>query len=259
MLKGRRSRPAWDAYLRQFHQDRPGITEAVLARSRRHGQTPYQWLAEGMGDHPEVVIDLGCGSAPTRRPAGRGWIGLDTNLAELAGAGPDAIGHVVQADLTRLPFRRGACHIAVCSMALMLVDPLDEALREIRRTLQPGGVLRLLLPTRTPLTMHDRARYAGLAASLGTLVLFPTSPLLRDPVKALHAAGFAVVAEDSGRFAYPIRSPEDAVLLVDSLYLPSVSPRRRRGAQRLVARWATSDVGIPLRRVIATSLPLATE
>jgi SAM-dependent methyltransferase len=245
-------RGAWDAYVRDFHNDKPGITEAVLTRGRCDDQTPYEWLTEGIADQDQV-LDLACGSAPTRCLAGNTWIGLDASLAELAAAGADAAGHVVQGDLVRLPFRSEVSDVIICSMALMLIDPLAEALGEIRRVLHPGGVLRLLLPADGPLTGGDRAGYAALAVALGTTTPFPPSPVRHSLGQALGDAGLIIIADHARRFAYPIHSSEAAARLVDSLYLPAVSPRRRHIARLIAARWPTVDLGIPLRRVVATA------
>lgn len=249
-MRRRPSLAAWGSYLRQFHRERPGITEAVLGRCRLDGQTPYEWFSHGVAGG-SFVLDLACGSAPTRGLAGDGWVGLDASRAELAAAGPDAIGRVVQGDLCRLPVRTDACDTIICSMALMLIEPVGEALREIRRVLHAGGALRLLLPARAATTARDRARYALLASTVGTVTLFPPGPLLRRPASCLEAAGLCVVTDDTARFAYPIRGHDDAVRLIDSLYLPGLGARRRQAACRLVARWHSTDLGIPLRRITA--------
>jgi hypothetical protein len=55
----------WDRYVRGFHGQRAGITEAVLGRTRAEdGTDPYTWLAEPIGHDSGVVVDLACGSAP---------------------------------------------------------------------------------------------------------------------------------------------------------------------------------------------------
>lgn len=54
----------WRAYLDRFHQERAGVTEALLARAvDASGVTPYDWLAGTVSEHGRVV-DLACGSAP---------------------------------------------------------------------------------------------------------------------------------------------------------------------------------------------------
>jgi len=247
---GRPSTAEWHAYLRHFHHDRPGITEAVLSRARGHGQTPYEWLIDGL-DHGDRVVDLACGSGPTRHLTGPAWIGLDASHDELAARGPPAQRAVAQGDLTELPVRSGACDTAVCSMALMLVDPLAAAVAEIRRIVRPGGTLRLLLPARRPLTPVDLARYASLAAALGTTTWFPPSRLGRNPGRFLQRAGLTVTADDRRRFSYPLHTADDAALLVDSLYLPGVGPPRRQAARRIAVGWTGTDIGLPLHRILA--------
>ncbi|NUR05351.1 MAG: class I SAM-dependent methyltransferase, partial [Streptomyces sp.] len=84
---------SWPGYLAAFHQQRPGVTEAVLSHAHHEGRTPYQWLLEAVPAHGSV-LDLACGSAPLW-PAlrGRRCLGVDASAAELAlarsrGAGP---------------------------------------------------------------------------------------------------------------------------------------------------------------------------
>jgi len=241
----------WGTYLGRFHRDKPGITDAVLTRSRCDGQTPYEWLTEGIADG-QPVLDLACGNAPIRRLVGDRWLGIDASITELNAAGPDATGRVVQGDAVALPFHSCASGTVLCSMALMLIDLIGEALTEIQRVLRPGGALCLLLPARGPLTLRDRARYGALFAALGTVTMFPPSPLLQEPGAALEAAGYTIVTNETRRFAYPIGSRADANLLVDSLYLPGVTARRHQAATRVATAWAPGDLGMPVRKIVAT-------
>jgi hypothetical protein len=68
-LSGRRVRGdlEWSRYLAEFHRDRPGVTEMLLTRAvaRGHG-TPYSWLVEPLQATSGLILDLACGSAPTR-------------------------------------------------------------------------------------------------------------------------------------------------------------------------------------------------
>jgi SAM-dependent methyltransferase len=252
-MRPRTKRADWATYVQGFHDQRPGITEAVLTRCTSHDQDPYQWLTAGLP--PGVVLDLACGNAPTRRHVGPGWIGLDRNRTELRYAAERTIGRAVVGDLVRLPARDGSCDAVICSMALMLVEPLSDALREIRRVLCADGVAHFLLPSRGPLTARDRARYASLGIALRTTTLFPESPLDRDPASYLEQARFEVIADDIRRFAYPIHNHDDANLLVDSLYLPAVTEERRTEAQRLAARWTRHGLGVPFRLITARRGP----
>lgn len=72
---------AWRAYLAGFHAESPGITEAVLARSRHGRSTPYDWLAEEVpGD--ARVLDLACGNGALRpQLSPRRYLGVDNVAA----------------------------------------------------------------------------------------------------------------------------------------------------------------------------------
>jgi len=247
---GHLSRVQWDTYLHQFHHDHPGITEAVLTRTHDDGQNPYEWLCADL-PADATILDLACGSAPTRPLTGTGWVGLDANISEVASSRHDTHGRTVLADLGRLPVAGQSIDVVTCSMALMLIDPIDRALAELRRTLRPNGLVRILLPTTGPLTHRDHLRYLRLATSLRTAVMFPPNPILHDAAALLSAADLRIIDDHTRRFAFPVTSAADARLLVDSLYLPTTGPDRRRAANRAATRWAGHEVGLPLRRITA--------
>jgi SAM-dependent methyltransferase len=244
-------RADWDDYIQRFHEDRPGITEAVLTRATSHGQNPYEWLIDGHGA-PGVVLDLACGSAPARPLLGPHWIGLDASARELRAARLDTTGRAVRADLTRLPIDSETCDTIICSMALMLIEPLPAALHEMKRVLRPDGVIRILLPATSPLTTRDRLRYTRLLISLRTTTLFPSTPLHHDAEGRLRTEGLRIVDDTARLFAYPIRAEADGALLVDSLYLPNCDAERRAAACRVAGRWRQQPIGIALRRLTAT-------
>ncbi|MDJ0346593.1 hypothetical protein QMK19_36845 [Streptomyces sp. H10-C2] len=74
-----------------------------------------------------------------------------------------------------------------------------------------------------------------------------TLPLL------LGAAGLRLADDRKRRFAYPLRTPADADLLLSSLYLPGISPARLRAARRWLHALAAAHVAlpVPLRRIAA--------
>jgi hypothetical protein len=99
-LAARRVRPEgphWPTYLADYHDERPGITELVLARAvaGRH-RTPYAWLVEPLRGMGGPILDLACGSAPTRPLLSKAlWIGVDASPGELAVAATAGRGPLV--------------------------------------------------------------------------------------------------------------------------------------------------------------------
>jgi ubiquinone/menaquinone biosynthesis C-methylase UbiE len=251
MTRRRRTPIDWTAYLATFHTQRPGITETVLTRCRYDGHNPYEWLLQGVSTSA-TVLDLACGSAPTRPRFSTGWIGIDRSVAELTAARLHGARDLALADITELPCAPATFDVVVCSMALMLVTPLDKALREIARVIRPGGTLQILLPTTRPLTWSDRARYTRLAMALRTTPQFPATPLKHQARQAFAHAGFTITGNEHRRYSYPITNAEDAYRFIDSLYLPAVSPQRRQQAHARAERMLGHEIGIPLRKIAAT-------
>ncbi|HYZ98254.1 MAG TPA: class I SAM-dependent methyltransferase [Acidimicrobiales bacterium] len=242
----------WDDYLAAFHAERPGITEDVLTRALADdGRDAYDWLAHALPD-VGLTVDVACGSGPLAgRVTGR-WMGVDRHRAELGLAVAATPGRLTVGDAASLPVRPGAADAVACSMGLMLFDDPGAAAGEMARLLRPGGLLVVLLPTDRPLRARDRVRYARLLAALRLRrVPFRRPRVLADPRSLLAAAGLTVTRDEQRRFAFPFTDPHDGVLWLRSLYLPGLDARRWRGAQRVVGRWTGSDIGIPLRRLIA--------
>ena len=242
----RRARPDWDGYLAGFHAANPGITEDVLARcTGPHGVTPYEWLVDGV-DPDARTLDVACGSAPTRHLFGDAWTGIDRSAAELTRAARSSAA-VARADAQHLPVRDGAVDLVVCSMALMLFDHLDQVLREIRRVLDVGGELRVLVPSRAPLTAADRATYVRLAAGARRWPRFPDTALGRSAAP-FRAAGLAVRRDEACRFTYPLA--REAECFVRSWYTDGVAD----GGPAALPRWSVprrGDLGVGLRCIVA--------
>jgi SAM-dependent methyltransferase len=249
----RASGDGWGDYLARFHDERPGVTEDVLAdASADDGNDPYDWLAQAL-PRDGLIVDVACGSGPLARRTSR-WVGLDRSPAELGRAAPMAPGRVVVADASAAPLRAGAADAVVCSMALMLLDDPGAAVAEMACLLRDGGRFAALVPATAPLTLRDRMRYVRLLAALRLRRLpFRHPDLLADPRPLLAPAGLTMVSADQRRFTYPVTEPGDAQLWVRSLYLPGVEPRRLCAAQRITRRWTGSSIGIPLWRLVATT------
>ncbi|UGY92922.1 class I SAM-dependent methyltransferase [Streptomyces gobiensis] len=239
----------WPGYLADFHQRRPGITEAVLARTGA-----YTWLLEAVPSKAPV-LDLACGSAPLWPAlAAQEYVGLDASPGELAAAGTRGAGPLVLGRAEALPFGSGSFPVVVCSMSLQILTPLTAVLDEIARVMAPGGLLVALVPGREPLRGADRLWLAGLLAALGRPIRYPNDERLHERLpQVLSGAGLRLADSRQRRFAYRMGSAEDADVLLSSLYLPGLSERRRgvaRGWLRLLARGGAT-MPVPLRRVVA--------
>jgi len=241
----------WPEYLRAFHHQHPGITEDVLSHAVDGGTTPYEWVAEPVHDGP--VLDLACGSGPLALAlAAPGWIGMDMSEAELTVARGRGGTGVALADAGALPLEGRSAASVVCSMALMVVQPLDEVLSEVARVLRPGGVFVSLVPSGGPLTVADATRYALLLVALRRRRLeHPNDLQLADVGPHLARHGLRLVDDRRRRFTCQITSPSVAVMCVRSLYLPDIAPRRLASGERLARRWVGKKLGLPLRRLVA--------
>lgn len=246
----RSDRQLWNDYIAAFHERRPGITEAVLSRCiDERGATPYEWLTADVGT-TDRVLDIACGSAPTRPLVPGCWIGVDRAASELRTAVDDHHATVARGDAVALPIRSGSVDVVLVSMALMLIDPLSAALAEIHRVLVPGGELRALIPTTSPMTIGDRFVYARLAVAARAIPRFPPTPLDRD-LDPLEDAGLTVTADDKCRFTYPLADSAATRQFIDSWYThrtPTELDTRTRGRIRLAD---PTVVAVPLRLVTA--------
>ncbi|MGH9083150.1 MAG: class I SAM-dependent methyltransferase [Acidimicrobiales bacterium] len=243
----------WTSYLDWFHRTRSGITEEVLVRADGAGMNPYAWLLDGLPtDRGVVALDVACGSGPLRaNSVGRRWVGIDRSTGELALAARRAPGGLVLGDVMALPFADASVDLVACSMALMLFDPVDRALAEIRRVLADGGLAVFLLPGSIPLTARDRFRYLRLVAALHELQPAYPTRIHRGRLRArLARAGLVTIRDDRRRFAFALHDEHAARRFVESLYVPGRQTARVDGAARLASRWVGSEIGIPLRRIV---------
>ncbi len=244
------TRDEWDAYLEAFHSKRPGITEDVLMHCLDDGgATPYDWLLDGV-DRDARILDLGCGSAPTRPRLGDGWIGIDRSHEELQRAASHGRTPLIRADLGRLPVRPKSIDTVICSMALMLVEPLADALVEIRNALSPTGEVRILVPSRRPLTIRERAAHIALATSQRSAMKFPASPMWRASHDHFHNAALTITSDERRRFIYRLDTRTAQRQFIDSWYRPSRAPvnlTQHHSTTRLRPR----TIAVPLRLITA--------
>jgi len=246
----RTDRRAWDAYITEFHDQRPGITEAVLSRCvDDHGANPYDWLVAGI-EPTDRVLDVACGSSPTRPLIAGRWIGVDRSSSELNRALRDHHAAVALGDAVALPVRTASIDLVLVSMALMLIDPLSSALAEVHRVLVPGGELRALLPTTSSMTIGDRWDYTRLAVAGRSIPRFPPTPLGQS-LAPLEDAGLRVTANDRRRFTHPLTETTATRQFLDSWYTPT-TPTAIEGRHPSAKRLPHIDaVAVPLRRILA--------
>lgn len=242
----------WRDYIGEFHHAKPGITEDVLGRCCVDGATPYEWLGanlEGTG----ITIDLACGSAPMQPIIGPGWLGVDRSEAELAAARRKArTAPLCRADAGALPFRDHGADAVLCCMGLMVIPSIEATLRELARVAHRDALIAVLVPAARPLTVRDRLRYARLLLALRiTSFQYPNAEVVRDPALTLRRSGLTVIDDASKRFEFTMTDEATADLFVESLYLPHTPRRRVDAAQQVVRRWLGTELGVPLRRLIA--------
>lgn len=244
------ARVDWQAYLRTFHAERAGITEAVLEHVADHvGATPYDWAAEPV--RAGTVVDLACGSAPmASRLRHCRYVGMDLSSAELVAAAARGL-PVARAQATRLPLADASVDAVVMSMALMLL-PVQETLREVRRVLRPGGVFVATVPHHRPMPRTHWLRYARLCLALRHPRLrYPGDADLRDAAGAFAAAGLRLEQDDARPFNCDIPDARVAEQLLASLYLPDVAPARLQAGRRVVLSWVGTRLTTPIRRLVA--------
>lgn len=130
---------AWASYVQRFHDERAGITDAVL-QGASDDESPYQWALQPVAAHGRVV-DLACGSAPLHQLlAVPVCVGIDRSPAELDLAASSGAGPLVLADAGSIPLAAGVASVVVCSMSLQILQPLGPACAEVARLLRPDGV-----------------------------------------------------------------------------------------------------------------------
>lgn len=245
----------WTEYVSSFHHDRPGITERLLAPATDTNQRqPYEWAVEPLREFSGLIVDLACGSAPTRQelPAAQ-WLGIDMSAGELAAATAAGRGPLVRGSADRLPIRDGVAAAVCAAMCLPVVTPLPAVLAEVRRVLGPGGTLIALVPARMPPT-HGLIAWARVMHTLGIRSQAWPNPDACDALpQTLRRHGFDIRSIDRRIFWRQIGDPDAAALLVDGLYLPDVAPGRLESARAALGSWAGPGrlLPFPLLRIVA--------
>ncbi|WP_114560961.1 class I SAM-dependent methyltransferase [Desertihabitans aurantiacus] len=248
----------WRRYLGEYHREHPGAVQEVLLRARSGDHNPYRWLARAVPPTATRVLDLACGGGAMVRELAapdRTTVGLDLSAAELGVARELSPGHWVQADGVRLPFADDSLDVVTSALGLLVIQPLDEAIREITRVLRPGGALAVIAPSVWLMTPREAAEVTRLTAVLRSRPMFP-NPIERTGVKTLLALLRLHRVEDKREvYFYPVAGEDDAVRLVNALYLPRTPPERREAAVDHLVRRSEQHgplrIAIGMRRVVA--------
>jgi len=248
----------WRRYLTDFHRDRAGVVEAVLARSMGGDHSPYRWLARAVSADAKLVLDLACGSGPMSRELaqpGRTVVGLDLSAEELALAAQRGPGPWVRADGLALPFADSSMDAVTSSIGLAVLTPLSDVVAECARVLRPGGVLAAIAPAMRPLGPQDLRVLTRINTRLRTKPQFPGPLELVGFTKIAEGHGLRRVEDGRERYRFTVRSRADAELVMRALYLPSTRWSRVESAIELledrVSRRGPFEVAIPMRRVVA--------
>lgn len=258
--RGEAQRPSatdeWTRYLDSYHASHPGITEHVLtSASHPTAATPYSWLRASLPAEPGRVLDLACGSAPMRPllEDSSNYLGVDLSSAELTCAAERGRGPLMCADAVCLPLPSGSVDVVVCSMALMLLRPIQLALGEVARVLRPGGLFATIRPVGTPFRPGDLRLAVPLLLGLRHLPEMPQRFTGRGLRRLLDDAGLVISSDEALRFVHPLEAGNDARLALDALYLPHVGDDRRREAARRLSRHARPGAKLPIaiRRTVA--------
>jgi len=109
------------------------MQDELFARAAPLLVTGVRVLDVGAGRHPTI--------APSDRPDGCRYVGLDISSGELEAAGPGAYDEAIVADITAPLGRDAEFDVVLSWQVLEHVAPLSAAFENLRACLRPGGTL----------------------------------------------------------------------------------------------------------------------
>ena len=175
----------------------PRLYDFIMARGER-GRVG-RWRRSVVAPARGRVLEIGAGTGldfPHYQP-GTWVVATDPDLGMLERARPRARAataaiELVAADAEALPFRDAAFDHAVVGLAMCTIPDPARALDELRRTLRPNGVIRML--------EHVRMEHPALVGRLQDWITPLWRPLAggchlnRRTVEAVRDAGFERIA-----------------------------------------------------------------
>lgn len=223
---------AWRAYFNSFHEagENPGRSNMLRLRDEG-GLDTLTRLAAAVPPQLQALLDIGSGAGALvpvlrTRSAPVDYTGVDLCSSENARAQAqfgDAVTQFVTADALAMPFAAESFDGVISHFALMLVEPIDDALQEIRRVLRPGGTLAFLTENRSAVQREPFAAVAAqyLRSSFPNMAPPVTNRSVRSAqtlVQKLADHGFENVVTRDVLFAAPL-APHEIADLVTSFYI----------------------------------------
>ncbi len=214
--------PDWQCFIAAYHQEHAGITEQLFSLA---GTSPYAWLAEPLRGVEGTVLDLACGSAPTRQELpDTDWVGVDLRPRNQPRR-PDRAGAAGAGRSGRTPGcfgeRRGGLrgHVPAGGHAPAPDAGGDPACAAARRRARGAGAL----PVRALLS--GMLGWVRVMAALRAVRQPWPNPQARDQLASLlGAAGFRVRSDERHVFTLAIDSADAAALLAEMLSTCPASP-----------------------------------
>ncbi len=201
--------------------------ETLSVRQRTHEMYSVpkvnfaEWVLDRIHWHgDERVLDIGAGpgtyfgALAPRIPRGQLVAGdLSLGMVRKAAKHPQA-GHLLNADVQRLPFPAGSFDVVLANHMLYHVPDLDQGIEEIQRVLRPAGCLIAATNSQYNLPEFEqlirRAYHLLGAVTTDSEVMRPTAYhfQLEDGAAALARHFYAVARYDlPGAFIFPSAQP----------------------------------------------------
>lgn len=217
----------------------------LRAATAPNGSGVVPWLLKPL-DGAARVLELACGRGEFAADVGSRWVGVDPTVHGVPGA--------VRGSPAAIPLRDNSVDAVLVVLALPRLSDLDGVFAEVRRVLVPGGSLVALVPSMSVRSVAE-LRVAR-ALTPVRRAAWPNRSALDHLGWLLHAADFAVPADDRVRFALPLDDAAAARTLVEELPAAGIWPALADGDRASVAA-ALADhaqpgatLPVPLRRIV---------